>query len=196
MKTAGWHALAVRSVSMPTRSTANACRPPVARVVRAGRVQLAHATFGKTPIDIRGGGYPSCEGDHTMRNSLAISIGALLALATPPPPSIGGGLCLKVTEEKEFCPDCPGISSCVCLYESAYCPSTESGCYSRNIAEPDIDAPGVLFWAKPCSWSQPCASKLGGACLPIFNVCQKSETSSNSGTMLVVEQVTGPCEPI
>lgn len=104
-----------------------------------------------------------------------------------------GSSCFKVLETYHFCPTCPGVATCACLYIGASCPSSESGCYSAPDCESSLDSI-VIIWSKPCSWSQPCKAITGSSCDPVLNPCVQHGVSTDSGTMDYCEEVAGACE--
>gem|GEM_PF-3756099 len=77
--------------------------------------------------------------------------------------------CFLLLPENEPCPDCPGISSCLCLFKGANCPGNEVICFGRPKVN---DGPALITEPPfPCYRIQDCQSQNGGVCNPLTNSC-------------------------
>lgn len=81
--------------------------------------------------------------------------------------------CYIVTDEDEVCPQCPGFSSCLCLYEGAPCPGYDIMCFFRKKVEPG-GIYGILTQPFKCYRSRPCTYQYGYPCHPLWNPCVKT----------------------
>lgn len=118
----------------------------------------------------------------------------LISMALVFSPGYGrtGEGCIEVQTEPELCPECLGVSACVCLYAGAACPSVEAGCYARLKIKYTGDFT-VTQSLEPCAWSQPCKPNIGSTCYPVTNPCVKYGQRTDYGTMIVSYQDTAGC---
>lgn len=96
-------------------------------------------------------------------------------------------------EPNGFCPTCPGLEACRCLYVGADCPSSQSVCDPAQKVELGGDQP-VHQSTQSCYLYAPCTSKYGGACHPINNPCVRGSYVS-LGTQPKYTYVVGDCSP-